>query len=332
MICQICGKEYSTKGIGKHLKGHNMNNQTYYDLYIHSTSKYCKCGKTNTFLSITEGYSKHCSIKCSMNDIKTTKKREKTNIEKYGVINPFQSEEIKEKIKDTWINNYGVTNPNKNKKIRGKIEKTNLQKYGVIHPLQNNKVKQKQIMTCIEHFGYEHPNQNPNIMNKVINSKNNTIEQIELLQNCTYVKKLIDLYGSGWYQSPLDICFKQNGFLFVKNDDIDKIKLYLKCNGSYIEYYVYNKLQKYNILFIHHDRKQIKPYELDFYLQDYHIGIECNGYFHNIDCKRINRDQESYHKMKLSLCEKQQIKLVNIYDVNEFNLDTILSNVYGCEK
>lgn len=36
-------------------------------------------------------------------------------MEKYGVKNLFQSEEIKNKIRKTWIEKYGYDNPNKNK-------------------------------------------------------------------------------------------------------------------------------------------------------------------------------------------------------------------------
>lgn len=36
-------------------------------------------------------------------------------------------------------------------------------------------------------------------------------------------------------------------------------------------------LDKLNIEYIQHDRKLIGPKELDFYLNNYKIAIECNG-------------------------------------------------------
>ena len=42
-------------------------------------------------------------------------------------------------------------------------------------------------------------------------------------------------------------------------------------------------LDKLNIEYIQHDRKLIGPKELDFYLNNYKIAIECNGtYWHSL--------------------------------------------------
>lgn len=61
-----------------------------------------------------------------------------TNLEKYGVENPFQSEEIKDKIKATNLEKYGCEYNSQNKEIREKAEKskkeTMLKRYGVDNP------------------------------------------------------------------------------------------------------------------------------------------------------------------------------------------------------
>lgn len=317
MICKICNRNISNKGFGSHLSHtHHINGQEYYDTYIGTDEeKYCYCGNLNTFLGIQYGYSKHCSSKCSMNDLATTQKRIQTNLKKYGVENPFQSEQIKDTIKQTWLINYGEDNPNKSIEVKQKIISTNISKYGTKYPLQNKNIYDKAISSCEQHYGHKYPNQNLDIMNKAIYTRKETISKLESELDAIYVRTLINKYGSGWYQSPLNsIIFKYNNYLFVKRIDIEKIELYLKCNGSYVEYYVYNELLKYGIDFIHHDRQRIKPYELDFYLPELNIGIECNGYFHNDDCQRINRNNNEYHKIKFDLCNKNNIKLLNISD------------------
>lgn len=330
MICKICNAEISNKGFSSHIKYKHIgiDAKEYYDTYIGTKDEcFCICGKENKFLGIFSGYSKHCSRKCSMNDDVTTQKRIKTNIQKYGTENVYQSEEIKNKIKKTWIAKYGVDNPNKSIKVREKIRQTNLSRYGVETPMQNGMISHKRKMTCETRYHCSYPTQNNNIMLQVIDSKQNTIRALEDQLESVFVKRLIDEYGSGWSQSQLkEICFKKNGFTFVKREDIAKIQLYNKCNGSYIEYFVYNELVKHNIYFIHHDRQQIKPYELDFYIPDKRIGIECNGYFHDTDCKRINRNNDEYHKMKQSLCEKANIKLINV-DTTNINIFNILGSL-----
>ena len=52
-------------------------------------------------------------------------RRVETNLQKYGVENVFQLDEIKEKSKITNLKNYGVDNPNKTRSVRIKIEETN---------------------------------------------------------------------------------------------------------------------------------------------------------------------------------------------------------------
>jgi hypothetical protein len=63
-------------------------------------------------------------------------KTKKTNLEKYGVENVFQSEDIKEKIKQTNLEKYGVEHPLQNKDILEKSKETNIERYGVDNTLK----------------------------------------------------------------------------------------------------------------------------------------------------------------------------------------------------
>ena len=53
-------------------------------------------------------------------------------MQKYGVNSVLQNSETKQKIKNTMIERYGVENPSQNEEIQ-----TSLQRYGVNHPSQN---------------------------------------------------------------------------------------------------------------------------------------------------------------------------------------------------
>lgn len=61
------------------------------------------------------------------------KKREKTNLQKYGCKNPSQSETIKHKIISS-----------------------NIEKYGVPYSTQSDEVKKKRVLTCLEKYGETH--------------------------------------------------------------------------------------------------------------------------------------------------------------------------------
>lgn len=314
IICELCGFETSSKGIVSHLrhKHPECSTKRYYDEFLKlENENICPvCGKETKFLSISSGYNKHCSRQCSMKDPQTTKKRETTNLERFGVKNTYQSEVVKGKIKQVWLDKYGVDNPNKTLEVRDKIKFTNQIRYSGNAPMCSEIIQEKSKTTCKKHFGVEHPTQNKDILEKSLESRQSLIESIEKKHDCTHFSKLCKRFGFGWAESPLrELCFKEHGFLFLSKDLIKEIELYAKCDGSYTEYFVYKQLKTLNIEFEHHNRKLIKPYELDFYLPTYKIAIECNGYFHKED-SFINRNQNAYHKLKQDLCDKLGIKLI----------------------
>ena len=94
-------------------------------------------------------------------------KKEKTNILKFGAKNPFQSEEIKNKIKDSMIKNYGVEYPSQSTEIRQKsIEswKTNL---GVENPSQSTDIKIKKENTTLENHGVKYTYQSDELRRQI---------------------------------------------------------------------------------------------------------------------------------------------------------------------
>lgn len=72
---------------------------------------------------------------------------------------------------------------------------------------------------------------------------------------------------------------------------------------------------------IHNDRSQIKPYELDIYLPDVKVAIECDPSFtHNSSPNRYsNRNSiisKDYHKHKTDMCDKLGIRLIHVFGHN----------------
>lgn len=57
--------------------------------------------------------------------------------------NPFQSEQIKEKIKETLLTKYGVSHPMQSEQIKEKMRETLLTKYGVSHPMHDPIIRNK---------------------------------------------------------------------------------------------------------------------------------------------------------------------------------------------
>lgn len=76
-----------------------------------------------------------------------------------------------------------------------------------------------------------------------------------------------------------------------------------------IECIIKNILIKHNINFEQHNRALISPKELDFYLPDYNIAIECNGMYWHSDIKVVDR-----YNTKYELCKNKNIILLTFWE------------------
>ena len=179
-VCEECHKTFKQKNsLSKHISTIH-NSQEYYDKWLKNKDEdKCKiCNNKNIFISIGKGYKCCCSrehlvkwnhiqiqnaifkkygVKSSLS---LNKFREGGMIKKYGVKNPYQSEIIKMKIKNTWNQKYGVDNPFKSEKIKNKIKQTNKKKYGVEYPTQSAEIRNKIKESFKKSFEVEYALQN----------------------------------------------------------------------------------------------------------------------------------------------------------------------------
>ncbi len=189
LVCKICGfKAKHPMSLSLHVvKEHKLKSKEYYDKYLKKAQEgICfTCGKETKFWNINKGYRKHCSRECTDNSQYVRDKRANTNLERYGVINVYQNEDIKNKIKETCLkkfgvpysfqseNNkekskktclerYGVENPSRIKEIQEKRIETNRKKLGVDWPMQSNEIKNKSKETCLNKYGVEYSLQSEN--------------------------------------------------------------------------------------------------------------------------------------------------------------------------
>lgn len=87
---------------------------------------------------------------------------------------------------------------------------------------------------------------------------------------------------------------------------------YIEHNGrrSKFEVEICNYIKSLNFKPITSDRTVICPKELDIYLPEHKLAIECNGvYWHSSEKKSKN-----YHAEKSRLCAEQGISLIHIFD------------------
>jgi hypothetical protein len=125
-------------------------------------TQYCENNFDKTFRQLYD-FNGHCE-KCTNNIRK--EKMKVTCLEKYGVENIFQSQEIKEKMKVTCLEKYGVEHPLQSQKVKEKIKASCLEKYGVENPFQSQKVKEKIKAACLEKLGVEYSMQSQKVREK----------------------------------------------------------------------------------------------------------------------------------------------------------------------
>lgn len=199
----------------------------------------CKCLKEcdkrfNNIIYYGGAYCKDCINKNRADKIRNTCK------ERYGVINPSQLQEVKDKKNDTYdkhfgchplqskeiqekkvklhMDKYGCENPSQRQEIKDKIKDTFTEKYGG-HPMFNDEIKLKVKETCVKKYGGA-PMTNELIKQKFVNTFNDKY-------GCSY-PMLSDLIK----EKTKNTFFEKYGGYPGSNDNIKK-KIKERCKEKY---------------------------------------------------------------------------------------------------
>jgi DNA-binding CsgD family transcriptional regulator len=165
-------------------------------------------------------------------------------------------------------------------------KQTNVKNRGVEYPAQDKNVREKYKKTMINRYGISHVNKT---------NKTESINNFELLHNLyweqhlstfdiadrfgvsqSYVAKLLQLYN---IEPHTKSCFEQQIVNFLRQD--------------------------LNIDVILNTRKIIYPKEIDIFLPNYNIAIECNGLFWHSEIS--GGKSNKYHVEKTILCQQKNI-------------------------
>lgn len=152
------------------------------------------CGKPVKFINVNQGYRRTCCYKCAQLDPQTIQRKIQTNMKKYGVPNAAQSEEVKEKAKNTCLTKYGTTNGGWTEEAQRKIKETNRKNRGTDFPMQDPSVVNKSKETHKKKYGVTWNSQRQEVKDKV---KNTCIERYggigyasdELMNKCLKTAK-----------------------------------------------------------------------------------------------------------------------------------------------
>ena len=271
------------------------------------------------FKSFKYGYYDFAS---SSNSNKSALKKDKikeSNFKKYGVQSYTQSDDFKEKAKETWIDKYGVDNPSKSKLIKNKKIETCKSNYGVEWPQQADEVRERGKITNIERYGVENPMMSDMIRRKTSKTRCE-IEYDRFFDNPSFSDRLIPLFDitdyNGVNNSYSFMCKRCN----IEFEDVLRGGKIPRCYNCYpnnntsvaeieIGDYIQNELR---IDVIRNDRVVLGGTELDIYLPELKMAIEYNGlYYHS----ELNGGKDkNYHLNKTNECKSRGIRLIHIFE------------------
>ncbi|MBR4589498.1 MAG: hypothetical protein IKO36_02440, partial [Bacteroidaceae bacterium] len=235
--------------------------------YLHKINEHptCKiCGKLVRYVDGHIGYKTYCSSKCVAKDPEAAQKREQTNLQKYGVKNAFQSNEIKEKIKQTNIQKYGTKYAMQNEAIKEKFYNSMMQKYGVKHALQESNIFEKAKQTLLKNYGVEYCSKNAKLLEKIYQTNMKKYGTKLPLQNPQIIQKV----NQKFIEKDENVIGIEDDFFICKcphsncnkcQEKVFKIKRSLYSNRKYLKTELCTKLVK---------EKQISGTTIELFVQN----------------------------------------------------------------
>lgn len=261
----------------------------------------------------------------------TKSKQHKTMEEKYGSKYALQNNELKEKAINTSIQRYGGVGSGSDI-LKEKAINTTKARYGVECSFQSSEIREKIKNTNLERYGTCNPTENDIVKNKIKLTKQKVfIDKYKNIIN-TEIKDNDIIYIVKCPHPNCNKCtdkyykIKSSSYwdrLICKTEpctNLLPIQKSISKNTS-LEIFIKNILDEYNISYIENDRTILNGKEIDIYIPDKKIGIECNGiYWHSLK-------DPNYHINKWKQCKENGVQLLTIWQDWIINKPEIIKSI-----
>lgn len=215
-----------------------------------------------TYLKSLEHINKNSCKKCR------GKKEEEYFFMRYGVKNPSQLDEFKEKYRITCIEKFDTDNYFKTKEFDKKRTETMNLKYGVKYPLQSKEIQEQCKDTCINKYGVSNPAKSQDIKDKMAITNIKRYGGIAPAKSLEVRKKMSEtLYTNGTV-----LTSKQQTYIF---------NLYKSTDSTTELNY------------------PVSYYNVDICFPEEKLIIEYDGGFHNGNVKTGKMTQEEFNKKEI---------------------------------
>lgn len=245
-------------------------------------------------------------------------RRSETSLKKYGTKYPSQSNKIKDKIRKTTIERHGGFGLQANRDV---YEQTMLERYGVTSPLKSEAIRSKHRETCLNRYGVENVSSTKIVRDKVketmlqsygIGVQNQQhlnrefrdgVTILEFLNDKKSIEALYFSRGIVGTSVDLGVC-PRTVYNYLNKHNIQRRK-----GPSSLETFFINNLGED---VVKNDRSLLDGLEIDLYLPEYRIGIECHGeYWHASNSKFPKAP--NYHFQKFLLAKSKGIRLFQFW-------------------
>ena len=373
--CDVCGDNFNIS-YNKYVKNTKLNTQ----IYTCKKCSFVKSKKTKLEKYGDENYR-------DINKLKKTKlekygdenytNREKAKItclDRYGVENVSMIDEVKKIKSETSLTNWGVLNPFSSEIIKDKISSTIKNKYnskyyvlsddckakynkfcenlGVNHYSMSDDFKLKYEKTCLENWGYRSSLSSPEVREKCKETllikygfdHTMKIKDISIKNTMRLVEGRRDYFNEVGYKMisyNYENCIYtlkriECGHTFEITYDLFRSRIKYK-NSACLECYPKNDLSsikekelKEFIISIYgnndiliNDRIVLDGIELDIFIPSKRIAFEFNGlYWHSDKFK-----DKFYHQNKTNKCKEIGIDLLHIWEDDWINKKDILKSI-----
>lgn len=258
----------------------------------------------------------------------TQEKIKQTNIKKYNTEHPAQCDSVKEKIKAAW-QKYNNGHPFSDPDIRAKREETLKSKFGVCHPILNEEIREKIKQTNIARYGHSNAAKSDVIKSK-ISSTHNSPEFKEKVETTNLQKYGVKHHNQIHIKQQLNYLtdyellngYIQNlgivGTAVLLDVSVDTVRKHVKQLNISVPLKSSFESQVLDFIKTNCNYEIISNYrignkELDIFIPELKLAIECNGsYWHS----ELNGKGRDYHKSKTELCAKNQIHLIHVWEHN----------------
>jgi hypothetical protein len=320
--------------------------------------RYCSNNCACVILSKSNKVSKSKTNYSAEQKNKIQQKRKQTNLTKYGVENLFHNRDL---VKKSMLDRHGVENPRHIPGVDQKIINTNQQKYGVDNPSKNPNIKLKQSQTwksnaeqhvkkykqcMLDRHGVENPRHIPGVDQKIINTNQQKYGVDNPSKNTAVRQKISKNSLSSFYYS-LPTRIDQTIIpLFDQDSYQGTVYHYLwkctNCNSQFVDRLINGtepicrKCHPYAVSafeqeirdFVNcgefNNRYIIAPYEIDIFVPEHGLAIECNGVYRHSE---INGKDKKYHINKTKLCQSKNIRLIQILDIEWYEKQQIVQSI-----